>query len=106
MRYEVMLIKSDEGYASHCPALPACWSQGYTREEALENIRIAIVEYLDYLADQAADRKKGLPEAGHFEGRCTEWDEIEIGPPAAFEATGFSGAILSNTQRTSAQWPV
>ena len=50
MRYEVMLIKSEEGYAAHCPALPACWSQGSTRGEAVDNIRAAIAEYLDYLA--------------------------------------------------------
>ncbi len=57
MRYEVVLIKSDEGYAAHCPALPACWSQGDTRDEALSNIRDAIAEYLDYLAENAAARK-------------------------------------------------
>ena len=78
MRYEVMLIKSDEGYAAHCPALPACWSQGSTREEAVDNIQIAIVEYLDYLADKTADRKKELLQAGQSEGHLIEWDEVEI----------------------------
>ncbi len=29
-----------------CPALPGCWSQGATEEEAVENIRGAIREYL------------------------------------------------------------
>jgi predicted RNase H-like HicB family nuclease len=29
-----------------CPALPGCWSQGATEEEAVENIRDAIREYL------------------------------------------------------------
>ena len=62
MRYEVMLIRSEEGYAAHCPALPACWSQGCTRDEALDNIRTAIVEYLDYLSEKAADRKRELIE--------------------------------------------
>jgi predicted RNase H-like HicB family nuclease len=46
MTYEVKLIKSDEGYAVWCPALPGCWSQGATEPEALENIRDAISEYL------------------------------------------------------------
>jgi predicted RNase H-like HicB family nuclease len=46
MRYEVKLLKSDEGYAVWCPALPGCWSQGETEAEALENIRTAISEYL------------------------------------------------------------
>jgi predicted RNase H-like HicB family nuclease len=47
--YPVVLKKSEEGYAVGCPALPGCWSQGSTEEEALENIRIAIREYLEVL---------------------------------------------------------
>ena len=50
MRYDVVLIRSEESYAVPCPALPPCWSQGATRAEALENIRDAIAEYLDYRA--------------------------------------------------------
>jgi len=47
MRYPVLLIQSEEGFSVSCPLLPGCLSQGDTEEEALENIRIAIVEYLD-----------------------------------------------------------
>ncbi len=47
MNYKVKLEKSEEGYAVWCPALPGCWSQGETEEEALENIRDAITTYLD-----------------------------------------------------------
>ncbi len=47
MKYRIVLIESDEGYSVSCPALPGCLSQGQTREEALENIRIAIREWLD-----------------------------------------------------------
>jgi predicted RNase H-like HicB family nuclease len=46
MKYEVKILKSDEGYAVWCPALPGCWSQGNTEKEALENIKDAIAEYL------------------------------------------------------------
>ena len=46
MKYEVKLLKSDEGYAVWCPALPGCWSQGETEAEALANIKDAIAEYL------------------------------------------------------------
>jgi predicted RNase H-like HicB family nuclease len=46
MRYQVVLIPSEEGFAVGCPALPGCWSQGDTEQEALENIREAIREYL------------------------------------------------------------
>jgi predicted RNase H-like HicB family nuclease len=47
MTYKVLLIKSDEGIAIGCPALPGCWSQGKTREEALNNIREAIQLWLE-----------------------------------------------------------
>jgi predicted RNase H-like HicB family nuclease len=49
--YPVVLKESEEGYAVDCPALPGCWSQGATEEEALENVRIAIQEYLEVLRD-------------------------------------------------------
>lgn len=59
MKYEVKLLKSDEGYAVWCPTLPGCASQGATEAEALENIRDAISEYLavrDEMIDGAESR--------------------------------------------------
>lgn len=47
MYYKVALHQTEEGFSVSCPALPGCWSQGDTEEEALENIREAIREYLD-----------------------------------------------------------
>jgi predicted RNase H-like HicB family nuclease len=52
-RYFVSLTKSDEGYSVWVPGLPGCASQGQTEEEALENIRDAIREYLE-VAEQLA----------------------------------------------------
>jgi predicted RNase H-like HicB family nuclease len=46
MNYKVRLQESEEGFSVSCPGLPGCWSQGATEEEALENIRDAIQEYL------------------------------------------------------------
>jgi predicted RNase H-like HicB family nuclease len=34
-----------------CPGLPGCWSQGSTEQEALENIKDAIREYLAAIRD-------------------------------------------------------
>lgn len=51
LNYPVVLIKSEEGYAVGCPALPGCWSQGTTESEALENIREAIQDYLAAVSD-------------------------------------------------------
>lgn len=47
MHYKVALHHDEEGYSVSCPALPGCWSQGATEEEALSNIRLAIAEYLE-----------------------------------------------------------
>ena len=47
MKYRVVLIESDEGYAVSCPALRGCHSQGNTLEEALENIKEAIRDWLE-----------------------------------------------------------
>ena len=44
--YPVALRKTEEGYGVSCPGLPGCWSQGATEQEALDNIRSAIEEYL------------------------------------------------------------
>jgi len=46
MKYKVVLRESEEGFSVSFPALPGCWSQGKTEEEALANIREAIREYL------------------------------------------------------------
>jgi predicted RNase H-like HicB family nuclease len=54
MKYRVVLIESDEGFSVRCPALPGCYSQGQTHEEALENIRIAIREWLEAEAAEQA----------------------------------------------------
>jgi predicted RNase H-like HicB family nuclease len=51
MRYKVELIKSEEGYAVGCPELPGCWSQGETEEEALDNIKSAIADYMAVTAE-------------------------------------------------------
>ena len=47
MRYSVIIHKSKYGYDVHVPALPGCYSQGETLKEALENIKDAILTYLE-----------------------------------------------------------
>ena len=52
MQYHIRLFQSEEGWAVSCPALPGCHSQGATREEAIENIKVAIREWLDVEAEE------------------------------------------------------
>jgi len=56
--YRVVLHQSEEGFSVSCPGLPGCWSQGATEEEALENIRVAIREYID-AAEELARNENG-----------------------------------------------
>ena len=69
MKYRVILIKSDEGVAVSVPCLPGCHSQGETEEEALDNIRDAIQEYL-----AAVEQEPGSTD----EEVVSEFREVEV----------------------------
>ncbi|MFY9462324.1 MAG: type II toxin-antitoxin system HicB family antitoxin [Candidatus Sungiibacteriota bacterium] len=43
----VFLEEGDGGYSASVPALPGCFSQGDTFEEAMKNIKEAITLYLE-----------------------------------------------------------
>ena len=47
MTFPVIVHESEYGFDVSCPTLPGCASQGQTYEEAIENIKIAIKEYLE-----------------------------------------------------------
>ena len=52
----ITLEPGEDGYiVAECPAIPGCVSQGKTREEAVANIREAIMGCLEVRAE------KGLP---------------------------------------------
>ena len=54
MNLKIVIEPGEAGYfVAHCPALKSCWSQGKTREEALQNIRVAIQEYLGVMGDDS-----------------------------------------------------
>jgi len=53
MLFHVRIEQSDGWFVAECPALPGCVSQGRTEQEALENIREAIVAWL-WAEDQKA----------------------------------------------------
>ena len=44
---QIMLTRGEDGYwVAECSSLPGCISQGKTREQAVENIKEAIIGYL------------------------------------------------------------
>ena len=48
--YKLLVIlrkEEEEGYSVQCVELPGCISEGETREEALKNIKEAIIVYLE-----------------------------------------------------------
>ncbi|MFQ6119303.1 MAG: type II toxin-antitoxin system HicB family antitoxin [Methanosarcinales archaeon] len=65
MKFKVVIEEDleDGGYIVHCPALKGCWSQGDTIEEALENIKEAIVGYLKTLNERAMHGVKSPDKA-------------------------------------------
>ena len=59
MGYTVILEQEpDGGYVISVPALPGCVSQGDTRDEAISNIREAIVLYIEHLRSRNEDIPK------------------------------------------------
>lgn len=59
----VLEVAEGGGFVVSVPALPGCWTQGETRDEALANAREAIAAYLEAL-DQLG-RSLPKPEREH-----------------------------------------
>lgn len=57
MKYLAVIRKTEYGYDVHIPALPGCHSQGNTENEALENIKDAILTYLEMDKTELKDAK-------------------------------------------------
>ncbi len=54
--YSVIIHDAEEGgYWVEVPALPGCYSQGESVDDALANVREAITLYLEVLEDEDAD---------------------------------------------------
>jgi predicted RNase H-like HicB family nuclease len=64
MKYRVSLKKTDEGYSIWVPGLPGCWSQGQTEQDALENIKDAIRDYLETVEELTQNMESRLVEVG------------------------------------------
>lgn len=72
MKYTVVLRDGEDGWVvAECPAIRGCITQGRTVEEALENIRDAIIGCLAVLNEEAKE------EAARVHGRVVEV-EVEV----------------------------
>jgi len=64
MVVKVVVQRGEDGFfVANCPSLESCWSQGKTREDALENIREAIALFLEpQLKELTQDETKEIVE--------------------------------------------
>jgi predicted RNase H-like HicB family nuclease len=51
MRQVVIYLGEDDYWVAECPSLPGCISQGETREQAIANIKEAILVYIKALEE-------------------------------------------------------
>ena len=66
MDYSVVVHHAEEGgFWVNVPALPGCYSQGESVEEALGNVREAIALYLETLADEGRDAPRDADVVYH-----------------------------------------
>lgn len=63
LEYNVIFQKEEEGYSVWVPSLSGCTSQGETFEEALENIKEAILLYLE---DTPKDKEEQIDIRNQF----------------------------------------
>jgi predicted RNase H-like HicB family nuclease len=92
MRYTVVLHRSEEGISVSVPGLPGCWSEGDTEDEALEDIRDAIREYLaarDDLTRGAGTRELEVAVSSWFSRTLRDTGPIQGG--AVHEIAGKPG---------------
>ena len=71
MTYRVVLIAIGRRLRVSCPGLAGCWSQGATEQEALENIRDAIREYLEAVAELTRGQDVREVEVAFSDGQAS-----------------------------------
>lgn len=86
MTFTVILEpEADGGYSVICPAIPGCVSQGDSLEEALENIREAILLCLEVRGEKSLPPPKETPDIVAEEVRACLKDRAEEGLPLTIE---------------------
>ena len=86
MKFTVVLQpEADGGYSIVCPAIPGCVSQGDTLDEALANVREAIVLCLEVRNEQGQPAPSETPEIVAEEIRACLKDRADEGLPLTIE---------------------
>ncbi|MBN2010280.1 type II toxin-antitoxin system HicB family antitoxin [candidate division KSB1 bacterium] len=63
MKLKIIIEKDDSGYfTAEVPALPGCFSQGETIDEAKKNIREAISGWMEVMNNKVLSREKNILE--------------------------------------------
>lgn len=62
MKHKVALHHNEDGISVSVPALPGCWSEGDTVDEALANIQDAIREHIAALEDRVRGTEVREPD--------------------------------------------
>jgi predicted RNase H-like HicB family nuclease len=86
MKFTVVLSpEADGGYSVVCPAVPGCVSQGDSLDEALANIREAILLCLDVRNEEGLALPTETPDLVAEEIRACLADRAEEGLPLTIE---------------------
>ena len=86
MKFTVILAPEEKGgYSVVCPSIPGCVSQGESLEEALANIREAILLCLEVRAEQGHPLPAETPEIVAEEVRSCLKDRAEEGLPLTIQ---------------------
>jgi predicted RNase H-like HicB family nuclease len=86
MKFTVILEpEADDGYSVICPAIPGCVSQGDTLDEALANIREAILLCLEVRGEDGLPVPDETPEIIAQEIEECLKDRAEEGLPLTIE---------------------
>jgi predicted RNase H-like HicB family nuclease len=86
MKFTVILApEEDGGYSVICPAVPGCVSQGESLDEALANIRKAIILCLEVRREEKMPPPAESPEIVAEEIEACLKDRAEEGLPLTIE---------------------
>ncbi|MBI2908888.1 MAG: type II toxin-antitoxin system HicB family antitoxin [Chloroflexi bacterium] len=86
MKFTVILMpEADGGYSVVCPALPGCVSQGDNLQEALANIREAILLVLEVRSEEGLPLPRETPDMVADEIRQCLHDRAEDNLPLVIE---------------------